>query len=334
MSTHTKHITILGIGSWGMTLGKLLHENGHTVTLWDYEAPRVARLSKARRFDLLPWITIPKAITLSSDIAETCHGADIVVFATPSHAVRTVCTRIVQERITLPLIVSVVKGIEHTTLLRVSEIIHDVTTVPLSHIAVLSGPSHAEEVSKHIPTSVVIAGTHDQSITMLQKIFANHYFRVYTSPDIVGVELGGAIKNVIAIAAGICDGLKLGDNTKAALITRGLAEMTRLSVKLGAHTHTLSGLSGLGDLVVTCMSTHSRNRFVGEHIGKGQTLKQVLSTMNMVAEGVYTAQSVYDCARRNNVYMPITEEVYRVLYKQKKPANAVHDLMTKALKKE
>jgi glycerol-3-phosphate dehydrogenase (NAD(P)+) len=265
------NITILGLGSWGTTLGVLLSNNGYNVCIWDFDSTRLKKINDTRKFDLIDKINIPKKINLCSDLREACENKDIIIFAVPSFAVRSVAQKLFDTKIKLPKIfLSVVKGVENKTFMPMSEIIYKVLKISSKNVFVLSGPSHAEEVSLGIPTSVVIAGLDKRINVLLQKIFSNENFRVYTSSDIIGVEFGGAVKNIIAIAAGICDGLKLGDNSKAALITRGLAEMRRLSYAKGADRETLFGLSGLGDLVVTCTSRHSRNRFVGESIGKGK----------------------------------------------------------------
>jgi glycerol-3-phosphate dehydrogenase (NAD(P)+) len=230
--------------------------------------------------------------------------------------------------------VNVSKGIENRSLYRVSQILHENFSIDYSSIAVLSGPSHAEEVSKKIATAIVAASKNMDTANVIQKIFMNPYFRVYSNTDLVGVELGGALKNIIAIASGICYGAGFGDNTMAALITRGLAEISRLGIKLGAQPDTFAGLSGMGDLIVTCMSKHSRNRYVGEQVGRGRNIKDVMKDMVMVAEGVTTTKSVYELSRRENIDMPITRQVHKVLFHGKKPEIAVRDLMTRASKIE
>jgi glycerol-3-phosphate dehydrogenase (NAD(P)+) len=227
-----------------------------------------------------------------------------------------------------------VKGLENHSLLRVSEVIHQVGGIPENNIAVLFGPSHAEEVSRGIPTAIVSASKDKNTATLVQDLFMTTFFRVYANLDIIGVELGGALKNIIAVAAGICDGAGFGDNTKAALITRGLVEINRLGVKLGANPDTFAGLSGMGDLIVTCMSRHSRNRYVGEQIGKGRTLQDVLNEMVMVAEGVKTTASAYELSKRENIEMPITKQVYETLFEEKPPVEAMKELMTRASKLE
>jgi glycerol-3-phosphate dehydrogenase (NAD(P)+) len=329
------NITVLGLGSWGTTLAVLLSNNGHNINIWDFDSARLNKINKTRKFDLIDGITIPKKINLCSNLKQVCENKDIIIFAVPSFAVRSVAQKILDMKIQLPKIfLSVVKGVEDKTFMPMSQIIQRVLCVPKKNVFVLSGPSHAEEVSLGIPTSVVIAGL-DRNVTMLlQKIFSNEYFRVYTSSDIIGVEFGGAVKNIIAIAAGICDGLSLGDNTKAALITRGLAEMRRLAYAQGADKETLFGLSGLGDLVVTCTSRHSRNRFVGESIGRGKKLNIILKSMKMVAEGVPTTTSIFNMSKKMKISMPITDEVYKVLFKNKLPEKAVYDLMKRKLKSE
>jgi glycerol-3-phosphate dehydrogenase (NAD(P)+) len=256
------------------------------------------------------------------------------VVAVPSQVIRPLLEKI-RDQIPAGIIwVSVAKGIEKKSLLRVSEVLQQAGGIPEDKIAVLSGPSHAEEVSRNIPTAVVAASRTEKIAQMVQNMFSTPTFRVYTNLDVIGVELGGALKNIIALAAGICDGAGFGDNTKAALMTRGLVEITRLGIRCGAKADTFAGLSGMGDLIVTCMSRHSRNRFVGEEIGKGRKLTDILKDMVMVAEGIYTTASAYDLARDKEVEMPITEQVYRTLYADKSPQLAMQELMTRESKIE
>jgi glycerol-3-phosphate dehydrogenase (NAD(P)+) len=328
-------VTVLGAGSWGTTLAIILNQNKYETSCWSIEKADIDYILKYRenkRF--LPGIDIPKSIQFSTSLETCMDRAKVIIVAVPSHAVRSVLEKL-KKYITADMTwVSVAKGIENETLLRVSEIIEQVGGIDKKNIAVLFGPSHAEEVSRGIPTAIVSASSHIKTAQLVQKLFMTSYFRVYANPDIIGVELGGCLKNVIAVAAGICDGAGFGDNTKAALITRGLVEINRLGVKLGAQPDTFAGLSGMGDLIVTCMSRHSRNRHVGEQIGKGRTLQAVLDEMVMVAEGVKTTGSAYKLARREGVEMPITEEVYKALFENKSPIQAMLDLMTRASKIE
>ncbi|MFC1566550.1 NAD(P)H-dependent glycerol-3-phosphate dehydrogenase [bacterium] len=329
-----KKITVLGAGSWGMALAVMLNENGFEVKVWDFDKNRANKLSKSRKFDLFKGLKIPSNIEISNNLADVLINADLVVFAIPSKAVRSLTENIQKKGIKIKNALSVVKGIENKTFFRMSELIKKNLKLKDDQVFVLTGPSHAEEVSKKMPTSVVIAGKDKKKLKILQKIFSNTYFRTYIIEDIVGSEIGGALKNIIAIAAGICDGLKLGANTKAALMTRGITEIARLGSKIGGRFDTFYGLSGIGDLIVTCTSGFSRNRYVGEQIGKGNKCKEILAKMKMVAEGVPTTKSVYFLAQKKKTQMPITEEIFKILYKNKSPRSAVVDLMTRKLRQE
>ncbi len=328
-------VAVLGAGSWGTTLALVLQENGHTVHCWTPETTdieSIAGTGENSRF--LPGVKIPASIVFSDNISETLKDAAYIVMAVPSHAVRPVIEKCAGFAAPQTVWISVAKGIENDTLLRVSQVIERVGKIYPEKIAVLSGPSHAEEVSRHVPTAVVSASISRETAKNVQHIFINDYFRVYANLDIIGVEFGGALKNIIALAAGICDGAGFGDNTKAALMTRGLVEMNRLGVTLGALPDTFAGLSGIGDLIVTCMSRHSRNRHVGEEIGKGRKLEEVLAEMVMVAEGVKTTRSAFHLALEHQVDMPITEQVYQTLFENKPPLEAMRELMTRASKIE
>ncbi len=329
-------ICVLGSGGWGTALGILLYGNNHNVTLWEYDREYAHTLSEFREnFYYLPKIKIPKPITLTNDIAEAVHKKDIILISTPTQYIRNVIEKIQNADFTNTIFLSVSKGIENHSLMTVSNILLDVLKkISKRNIVVLSGPSHAEEVARKIPTAVVASSSDISNAETIQKVFSNRYFRVYRSDDVTGVELGGALKNVIAIAAGIAEGAGFGDNTKAAIMTRGMKEITRLGVNLGADSKTFMGLSGIGDLIVTCMSPLSRNRFVGEEIGKGKKLKQVLAEMKMVAEGVATTKSAYELAQKLKVELPITEQVHKVLFKGKNPHLATEKLMTRGLKHE
>ncbi len=328
-------IALLGAGSWGIASGNLLAENGARVTMWEFDQAELALLKKHREHpQKLPGIKIAGSICLTGNLEEAVADAEIVVVALPTQKVADVCRQLCQTSAHPSLVVNLSKGIEEKTLRRVSQIVSEEWTgVPGRTIVTLSGPSHAEEVAQHLPTSVVAAGEEDQS-RKVQEIFSNPTFRVYRCRDLVGVELGGAVKNVIAIAAGIARGLGFGDNTQGSLITRGLAEMNRLAIVMGADPATLAGLSGVGDLVTTCISRHSRNQYVGFHIVQGKTLTQVLAGMVMVAEGVTTCRSARELAGKYDVDMPITEAVYAVLFEDLPPRTAVTALMTRPLKAE
>ena len=331
-----KSVAILGAGSWGITLAILLFEKGFFIKVWEFERKQAEILTKKRKLRFLPWVDIPREIEITSSIFHALEGVQLVVVALPSHVVRRVAKKIAE--VSLPediIIVNVAKGLEDKTLLRMSEVLSEELDGKLrERIVVLSGPSHAEEVSRKIPTTVVVASKNEKLNREVQKIFFTPYFRVYTNSDIIGVEMGGALKNIIAVAAGIGDGLGLGDNSKAALITRGLVEITRLGKVLGAKTATFSGLSGMGDLIVTCTSNYSRNRNFGQKIGQGKTLKKALSEIKMVVEGIRTTKAAYQLAKKYKISMPITEEVYNVLFKNKKPSQAVRDLMLREAKPE
>jgi glycerol-3-phosphate dehydrogenase (NAD(P)+) len=329
-------IAVLGAGSWGTTLSILLANNSHQLTLWSYresdaESIRTTRENPA----FLPGIKIPDAVKATADLHEAVDDCEMLVSAVPSQYLRSVVTQLKGLSFEGCIVVNVAKGIENGTLMTMSEMLHDVLPQLKSiHIATLSGPSHAEEVSQKIPTTVVAASTDLNTSKMVQATFMTPYFRVYVSNDLRGVELGGSLKNVIAIAAGIVDGANLGDNTKAALMTRGIAEITRIGVKLGAQERTFSGLSGIGDLMVTCMSRHSRNRYVGVEIGKGRKLPDIISEMLMVAEGVDTTKSAKELAMKAGVEVPIVNEVYKMLFEGKDPHQACYDLMTRDPKGE
>jgi len=326
-------ITVLGDGGWGTTLAVLLSAKGYPVTLWGVFEKYVKLMSKTRlnpRF--LPGIRIPKDILITNDIKSAASDKDIIILAVPSQYTRGVLNKIRGNFAKETIFLSVTKGIEMRSSKRISEIVH--ATLGPVKFAVLSGPTIAQEVAKGIPTTIV-AASHNKGIRKtIQNVFSTERFRVYTNPDVIGVELGGSLKNVIAIACGVSDGLGFGTNTKAAILARGLAEISRLGKAMGAKLETFSGISGLGDLVTTCISNQSRNRFVGEQIGRGKTLKQICGNMQMVAEGVATAKSAYALSLKYKVDMPITKEVYRLLYLNKSPRQVVKDLMTRKSKEE
>lgn len=331
-----KSVAILGAGSWGITLAIMFFEKGFFVKVWEFEKKQAQILREKRKLRFLPWLDIPRDIEIISNISYALDDVRLVVIALPSHVVRRVAKKM--AKVPLPediIIVNASKGLEDKTLLRMSQVLSEELPEKLGkRIVVLSGPSHAEEVSRKIPTTVVVASMNEKLNQEVQKIFFAPYFRVYTNPDIIGVEMGGALKNIIALAAGIGDGLGLGDNSKAGLITRGLVEITRLGKALGAKPLTFSGLSGMGDLIVTCTSGYSRNRNFGEKIGQGKTLKKALSEIKMVVEGIRTTKAAYQLAKEYKVSMPITEEVYKVIFKNKKPSEAVRDLMLRQAKPE
>jgi glycerol-3-phosphate dehydrogenase (NAD(P)+) len=328
------HFAILGAGAWGTAISLVLApQSQNRVSLWSAR-PEHARVLHERRENvrLLPGVPIPPAVRLTTDIAEAAAGADLLIAAIPTVHLRATLTR---HAAALPAdrpYLSLAKGLEIDTFLRPTEILRNVLGV--QHLAVLSGPSHAEEVGRGLPTTVVAASTDLDLACWIQRHFNTDRFRVYTNLDVIGVELAGALKNVIGIAAGISDGLGFGDNAKAALLTRGLAEMARFGVALGAELQTFYGLAGMGDLITTCMSRHGRNRHVGERLARGDKPEAILGDMTMVAEGVYTARSLHEKTGRMGLSMPISEEVYRVLYEGKDPRAAVNDLMLRQPKSE
>lgn len=330
-------ITVLGAGSWGTTLAIHLSNKSYDVRLWEYFddlAKELIRKRVNKRF--LPGIRIPSSIFITSDLDEALESAGYILFAVPSHTIRNVA-RMVNSSPNLDsksVIINASKGLEEKTLCRMSEVLNQELPQPAKKITGLLGPSHAEEVSRKMPTSIVVAGPDETVLQNIQKVFITESFRVYTNTDIIGVELGVSLKNTIAIAAGICDGLGFGDNTKAALITRGLAEMKRLAAGMGGREETLSGLAGIGDLIVTCTSRHSRNRYVGEQIGRGKKLREILNEMVMVAEGVKTTKAAVSLSSRVGIELPIAEQVYKVLFQRKNPKNAIRDLMIRKAKKE
>ena len=338
MNMQQQKIAVLGDGAWGTTLAVLLASKGNAVNLWGAFPEYVEVLRQEREnVKFLPGVSIPETVNLCSDLGLALAGADILVTAAPSHVLRKVCERIrgslARDVSTKGLkIVNVSKGIETDSLLRMSQVIGAV--LEGANVCTLSGPSHAEEVSRGIPTAVVSAALDESFAQEIQNLFTTPTFRVYSLSDIAGVEIGGAIKNIIAIATGICDGLGLGDNTKAALMARGLHEMSKLGLAMGADPLTFSGLSGLGDLIATCMSRHSRNRWFGEEIGRGGKVAEVLKKTEKVVEGYTSALSVEQLSRKTGVEMPIVHQVYAILYEESGPGDAVAGLMERSLKPE
>lgn len=323
-----KKIAVIGSGSWGTALAILLHNNHHNVTMWSFkeeEAQRIKRDKENKEF--LPDIKLDKQIQITNDKELAVKAADIIVFSTPSKFVRDTVKSFAPYINKNQIIVNVAKGLEDKTLYRLSQVIENV--IPNCNLCVLSGPSHAEEVGRCIPTTCVVSSKNKLIAEQIQDVFMNSVFRVYTNMDIIGVEMGGALKNLIALAAGASDGMGYGDNTKAALMTRGITEITRLGVAMGAKAETFSGLSGIGDLIVTCTSMHSRNRRAGILLGQGKTLNEVLEEVHQVVEGVNTAKAAYDLAQKYNVVMPITCEINKVLFEGKSAKQAVIDLMTR-----
>ncbi|CDA08567.1 NAD(P)H-dependent glycerol-3-phosphate dehydrogenase [Fusobacterium sp. CAG:649] len=328
-------ISVIGSGGWGIALTILLHKNGHDLTIWSFDKKEAEELKKTRQNKTkLPNILLPEDIKVTDDLREAVDNKDILILAVPSKAIRSVSKSLKNIIKDNQIIVNVAKGLEEDTLETMTDIIEEELKDKNPKVAVLSGPSHAEEVGRGIPTTCVVSA-HNKELTLyLQNIFMNPSFRVYTSPDMLGVEIGGALKNVIALAAGIADGLNYGDNTKAALITRGIKEIASLGVAMGGEQSTFYGLTGLGDLIVTCASMHSRNRRAGILLGQGKTLDEAIKEVNMVVEGVYSAKSALMAAKKYNVEIPIIEQVNAVLFENKSAAEAVNELMIRDKKLE
>lgn len=326
-------ISVLGSGSWGMALALLLYNNGHEVLLWSARPEDARKLREKRENpDRLPGVRLPDEIEILTDLERALKDVDVTVLAVASPYIRSTAHKMAPFVCGNQKIVNVAKGIEEKTLKTLSEVIEE--EIPQGNVAVLSGPSHAEEVGRGLPTTCVVSAHTQETAEYLQSIFMSPVFRVYTTPDILGVELGGALKNVIALAAGTADGLGYGDNTKAALITRGITEIGRLGKKMGAQMETFYGLSGIGDLIVTCASKHSRNRKAGYLIGQGHTMEEAMDEVEMVVEGVYSARAARELAEKYEVEMPIITEVNRVLFEGKSAAEAVMDLMLRDKKVE
>ena len=328
-------ISVIGSGGWGIALAILLHKNGHNLTIWSFDKKEAEELKTTRENKTkLSNILLPEDIKVTDNLKEAVNDKDILILAVPSKAIRSVSKSLKNIIKDNQIIVNVAKGLEEDTLETMTDIIEEELKGKKTQVAVLSGPSHAEEVGKGIPTTCVVSA-HNKELTLyLQNIFMNPSFRVYTSPDMLGIEIGGALKNVIALAAGIADGLNYGDNTKAALITRGIKEIASLGVAMGGEQSTFYGLTGLGDLIVTCASMHSRNRRAGILLGQGKTLDEAIKEVNMVVEGVYSAKSALMAAKKYNVEIPIIEQVNAVLFENKNAAEAVNELMIRDKKLE
>ena len=328
-------ISVIGSGGWGIALTILLHKNGHDLTIWSFDKKEAEELKKTRQNKTkLPNILLPEDVKVTDDLKKAVDDKDILILAVPSKAIRSVSKSLKNIIKDNQIVVNVAKGLEEDTLETMTDIIEEELKDKNPKVAVLSGPSHAEEVSRGIPTTCVVSA-HNKELTLyLQNVFMNPSFRVYTSPDMLGVEIGGALKNVIALAAGIADGLNYGDNTKAALITRGIKEISALGIAMGGEQSTFYGLTGLGDLIVTCASMHSRNRRAGILLGQGKTLDEAIKEVNMVVEGVYSAKSALMAAKKYNVEIPIIEQVNAVLFENKNAAEAVNELMIRDKKLE
>lgn len=321
-----KRVSFLGAGSWGTALAILCANNGHKVTIWSKIQEELDMLQKNREHkDRLPGVKLPDSIEIEADLEKACTNQDIIVFSVASPYVRATAKTAAPYIKDKQIIVNVGKGIEEDTLMTLCEVIED--ELPMADVTVLSGPSHAEEVSRGVPTTVVVGAKTKKTAMFVQDVFMNDSFRVYTSPDMISIELGGSLKNVIALAAGILDGMGMGDNTKAALMTRGIAEISRLGIELGGKMETFCGLSGIGDLIVTCTSTHSRNHNCGYLLGQGKTLAEAKEEIKQVVEGVNCAKAAMALANKNHVTMPIVEQINAVLFENKSTKQAMKDLL-------
>lgn len=325
-------VSIIGGGSWGIALAALLHKNGHQVTIWSAVETEIAMLRREHEHTMLPGVKLPEEMIFTTEDKEAVQGQDLLVMAVASKYTRATAKRLCSFCVQGQKIVNVAKGIEENTLMTLSEIIEQ--EIPAADVAVLSGPSHAEEVGRGIPTTIVVGARSQETAEYIQNLFMNEVFRVYISPDVLGMELGGSLKNVVALAAGIADGLGYGDNTKAALITRGIAEIARLGTAMGGQFETFCGLTGIGDLIVTCASMHSRNRKAGILIGQGYTMEEAMAEVKMVVEGVYSAKAAMSLAEKYQVQLPIIEQVNAVLFHGKSADQAVSDLMLRDKKIE
>ena len=328
-----RNTAIIGAGGWGTALAVLWSKRGNAITLWGNDAGRIATLRQTREnTEYLPGIKVPDSVLVTSEIAD-CAGSDLIVFVTPSVALRSVATRLRAAGLSSSaILLSGTKGIEHGTGMRMSQILNEI--FPDNTVAVLSGPNLAVEIARDLPTAAVLGCSNHQCAEELQSYLGSERFRIYSSDETIGIELGGALKNVFAIPAGVSDGFGLGDNSKAALVTRSLAELLRLGTAMGGNPRTFYGLSGAGDLIATCFSQHSRNRRVGEKLGRGETLEQILSGTHMVAEGIPTAKSAYECARKLQIETPIIDQIYSVLYEGKRPDQAMQELLGRDQKAE
>jgi glycerol-3-phosphate dehydrogenase (NAD(P)+) len=327
------NIGVVGGGSWGTALAILLSKKGYNIDLWIRNEEQCKEINNSREnIKYLPGVVIPNNVFVTSNLVQVLDNKDLIVLAVPSYAVRETLISAKEHIKKDQIVVNVAKGIENDTLLRVSQIVHEI--IPQGKYGILSGPSHAEEVARDVPTTVVAASEEKKVARYIQDVFMTPKFRVYTNPDVIGVELGGSLKNVIALGAGISDGLGYGDNTKAALMTRGITEMARLGEKMGANKLTFTGLSGFGDLIVTCTSMHSRNRRAGILIGEGKSIDEAIKAIGMAVEGIKTTKSAYQLSQKYNSSMPIVKEIYEVLYEGKDVKNSVINLMLRDKKHE
>ena len=325
------NVSVLGCGTWGSAVAQALADKGIAVTAWQRYENKSLEMESSRRHPILTDFEFNSNIIFTANFNNAIEFGDIIILAVPSHAVRDVILQAKKELTKDTIIVNLAKGIENNTLMTMSQVIHAESGLKEDQIVSLYGPSHAEEVVRKLPTTLVAGCVERNTSTLIQELMSSEYLRIYRNDDILGVEIGGSLKNIMAIAAGVCDGIGYGDNSKAAILTRGIKEMTKLGIKMGANESTFSGLSGIGDLLVTALSKHSRNRFVGEKIGRGESLDKVTENMKMVAEGVNTCKAIPDLVDKYEIEMPISQSIHDILFNKKDPLKVVKELMTRKL---
>ena len=325
------NVSVLGCGTWGSAVAQALADKGISVTAWQRYEDKSLDMQSTRRHPILTNFEFNRNITFTSNFDDTITFGEIIILAVPSHVIRDITSQASKVFTNDTIIVNLAKGIENDTLMTMSQVIHTESGIKEGQIVSLYGPSHAEEVVKKLPTTLVAGCIDKETSTLIQELMSSEYLRIYRNDDILGVEIGGSLKNIMAIAGGVCDGIGYGDNSKAAILTRGMNEMTKLGLKMGANKSTFSGLSGIGDLLVTALSNHSRNRFVGEKIGRGQSLEKVTDNMKMVAEGINTCKAIPDLVNKYDIEMPISQSIYDILFNKKNPQKVVKELMTRKL---
>ena len=325
------NVSVLGCGTWGSAVAQALADKGIAVTAWQRYENKSLEMESTRRHPILTDFEFNRNITFTANFDDTIAFGEIIILAVPSHVIRDVTSQASKVFTNDTIIVNLAKGIENDTLMTMSQVIHAESGLKEGQIVSLYGPSHAEEVVRKLPTTLVAGCVDKNTSTLIQELMSSEYLRIYRNDDILGVEIGGSLKNIMAIAAGVCDGIGYGDNSKAAILTRGMNEMTKLGLKMGANKSTFSGLSGIGDLLVTALSNHSRNRFVGEKIGKGESLEKVTDNMKMVAEGINTCKAIPDLVDKYEIEMPISQSIYDILFNKKDPLKVVKELMTRKL---
>jgi len=325
------NVSVLGCGTWGSAVAQALADKGIAVTAWQRYENKSLEMESTRRHPILTDFEFNRNITFTANFDDTIAFGKIIILAVPSHVIRDVTSQASKVFTNDTIIVNLAKGIENDTLMTMSQVIHAESGLKEGQIVSLYGPSHAEEVVRKLPTTLVAGCVDKNTSSLIQELISSEYLRIYRNDDILGVEIGGSLKNIMAIAAGVCDGIGYGDNSKAAILTRGMNEMTKLGLKMGANKSTFSGLSGIGDLLVTALSNHSRNRFVGEKIGKGESLERVTDNMKMVAEGINTCKAIPDLVDKYEIEMPISQSIYDILFNKKDPLKVVKELMTRKL---